>query len=125
MPELQPNLNETPSPIEINCFVTGLEELLELIVEQSNNYAHQNGSNFTVPKEERKTFLGINFFMKISKLPTTVEYWRADNLIGNDGIQNTMIQKYFCEIQNLHFPDSRKDNKTDKVYMVRPVIDCR
>ena len=35
-------------------------------------------------------------------------YWRVDNLIGNDGIQNTMIRNHFCEIlQDLHFADNR------------------
>ena len=58
---------------------------------QPNLYAHQNGRNFTVTKEELKAFLGINFVMAINKLPTIAEYWRVDNLIGNDGIQNTMI----------------------------------
>ena len=89
--EFQSNLNETVSPIEIFSLVTGLEELLELIVEQSNLYAHQNGRNFTVTKEELKAFLGINFVMEIKKLPTIAEYWRVDNLIVNDGIENTMI----------------------------------
>ena len=47
-----------------------------------------------------------------------------DNLIGNDGIQNTMIRNRFCEIlQNLHFADNRKDDKTDKAFKMRPVID--
>ena len=32
-PEIQPNPNETVSPIEVFALVTGLEELLELIVE--------------------------------------------------------------------------------------------
>ena len=109
VPEIQPNLNETVSLIEIFSLVTGLEELLELIVEQSNLYAHQNGRNFTVTKEELKAFLGINFVMAINKLPTIAEYWRVDNLIGNDGIQNTMIWNRFCEIlQNLHFADNRR-----------------
>ena len=65
--EIQPNLNETVSPIEIIYLVTGLEELLELIIEQSNIYAHQNGRIFTVTEEELKVFLGKNFFMAISK----------------------------------------------------------
>ena len=35
-----------------------------------------------------------------------------------------MIQNRFCEIlQNLHFADNRKDNKTDKAFKMRPVID--
>ena len=42
-----------------------------------------------------KVFLGINFLMAINKLPTIAEYWRVDNLIGNDGIQNTIIGKRF------------------------------
>ena len=70
MLEIQSNLNETISPIEIFSLVIGLEDLLELIVEQSNIYDHQNGINFTVTKEELKAFLGINFVMAINKLPT-------------------------------------------------------
>ena len=124
MPEIQPHLNEKVPPIEIFSLVTSLKELLDLIVEQSNLYAHQNGRNFTVTKEELKAFLGINFVMAINKLPTIAEYWRVDNLIGNDGIQNTMIRNRFCEIfQNLHFADKRKDCKTDKAFKMRPVRD--
>ena len=74
---------------EVFSLVTGLEELLELIVEQSNLYAYQNRRNFTVTKEELKTFLGINFVMAINELPTIAEYWRVDNMIGNDGMQIT------------------------------------
>ena len=124
MPEIQPNLNETVSPVKIFSLLTGLEELLELIVEQSNLYAHQNGRNFTVTKEELKAFLGINFVMAINQLPTIAESWKVDNMIGNNGIQNTMIQNRFCKIlQNLHFADNRQDDKTNKAIKMRPVID--
>ena len=62
--------------------------------------------------------------MAINKLSMIAEYWRVDNLIGNDGIQNTMIRNRFCEIlQNQHFIDNRKDDKTDKVFKIRPAID--
>ena len=64
------------SPIEIFFLVTDLEELLELIVDQSKLYAHQNGRNFTVAKEELKAFLGINFVIAINKLTTIAECWR-------------------------------------------------
>ena len=71
-----------------------------------------------------KVFLGISFVMVINKSSTIAEYWRVDNLIGNYGIQNTMIRNRFCEIlQNLHFADNRKDDKTDKAFKMRPVID--
>ena len=48
VPEIQPNLNKIVSPTEIFSLVTGLEELLELIVKQSKLYGHQNGRNVTV-----------------------------------------------------------------------------
>ena len=66
--------------------------MLELIVEKSNLYAHQNGRNFTVTKEEQQASLGINIFMAINKLPMIAEYWRVNNLIGNDGIQNKWFE---------------------------------
>ena len=72
--------------------VNGLEELLELTVEQSNLYAHQNERNFTVTKEEQKAFLGINIVMAINKLSMIAEYWRVNNLIGNDRIQNKWFE---------------------------------
>ena len=57
-----------------------------MIGEESNLYADQNERNFTFTKEELKASLGINFFMEINKLPAIAEYWRVDNLIGDDGI---------------------------------------
>ena len=95
-----------------------------MIIEQSDLYAHQKGRKFTVTQEELKAFLAINLVMAINKLPTIAEYWKVYNLISNDGIQNTMIRDRFSEIlQNLHFADNRKDDKTDKAFKIRPVID--
>ena len=62
--------------------------------------------------------------MAINKFPAIAEYWRGDNLIGNDGIQNTVLRNRFCEIlQNLHFGGNRKDDKTDKAFKMKRAID--
>ena len=62
--------------------------------------------------------------MEINKLSAIAEHWGLDNLIGNKFIQNTMIQNHFCKIlQNLHFADNTYDDKTDRGFKVRPVID--
>ena len=71
--------------------VTSPEELKDLTVVQTNFYAQQTRRNFTVDNNELKAFLRINYIMTINKLPTIVEYWRVDNLTGNNVIQNTMI----------------------------------
>ena len=59
VPEMQPNLNETVSPLEIFSLVSSFEELPR---------------NFTVTKEELKPLLRLNFVMAINKLPTIAEY---------------------------------------------------
>ena len=61
--------------------------------------------NFTAAKEELNAFFGINFVVVISKLPTTAEYWRIDNLIGNDSIQNTVIFVRFFKIYILQITE--------------------
>ena len=110
--------------MEIFESVTGLEELINLIVVQTNLYAKQKGGNFTVDNNELKASLGINYIMAINKLPTIAKYWRVGDLIGNNVVQNTMIQNCFCEIlQNLHFADNMYDDETDSSFKVRPVID--
>ena len=101
--------------MEIFELVPGLEELIDLIVVQTNIYAQQKGRNFTVGNNELTAFLVINYIMVINKLPTTAEYLRVNNLIGNNVIQNTMIRNRLCEIlQCLHFADNTHDDKTDK-----------
>ena len=121
---LQVELKEIVSPLEIFEWVTGLEELIDLIVVQTNLYAQQKGRNFTVDNNELKAFLGINYIMAINKLQAIAEYWRVDNLIGNIVIQNTMIWNCFCEIlDNRHFADNSYDEKTDRGFKIAPVID--
>ena len=71
------------------------------VVVQTNIYASQKGRNFTVNNNELKAFLVINYIMAINKLPTTVEYWRVNNLIGNNVIQNTMIRTAFVKYFNV------------------------
>ena len=95
--------------------MTGVKELLQLIVAQLDLYAHQNGRNFKNTTEELKAFLAISFVMAINKLSTIAEYWRVDNLIVNCGFQNIMIQNLLCEIlSNLHFAYIRKEEKENR-----------
>ena len=65
--------------------------------------------------DELKAFFGINYFMGISKLPSVASYWVVEQCIGNDGIKNVMTCQRFQDIlQNLHFANNEKDDKSDK-----------
>ena len=71
-----------------------------------------------------KAFLGINFIMGINKLPSLEDYWRTDKCIRNKKIQNVMTRTRFQPIlQNLHFSNNDNDNKTNKPYKIRPLIE--
>ena len=57
--------------------------------------------------------------MSINKLPKIKSYWECGQYVRNEGIHNTMSRSRFEEIlQNFHFSDNTKDDKSDKGYKV-------
>ena len=96
-----------------------IDELVDNLVDQSNIYATQNGWEFETNYEEMLAFLGINYVMFISKLPTLKCYW-----ITNDGIRNVITHDRFMEIlKNIHFNNNYDADTTDRGYKIRPIMD--
>ena len=101
-----------------------LDALIDMIVEQSNLYAVQNGREFKTNAEEIRAFLGTNFIMTICKLPTLKCYWMADDFITNDGIRNIITRDRFMDIlKNLHFNNNFETDPSDRGYKIRSLID--
>ena len=118
------DLDHGSTPFDIFQTVTGMNELLQIIVRETNRYATQKGRNFETKEDEMKAFLGINFIMDINKLPSLEGYWLTDNCIGNEKIQNVMTRTRFQSIlQNPHFSNHYNYDKTDKLRKIRPVIE--
>ena len=63
-----------------------MNELLEIIVTQTNRYATQKGQNLETTKDVMKAFLGINFIIGINKLPSLEIYWSTEKCIANEKI---------------------------------------
>ena len=62
--------------------------------------------------------------MGVNNLTSLAGYWLTDKCIGNEKIQNVMTRTRFQSIlQNLHFSNNDNDDKTDKSYKIRPVIE--
>ena len=113
--EVLVDLDYGSTPFDIFQTVTGMNELLEIIVTETNRYATQKVCNFETTEGEMKAFLGINFIMGINKLPSLEDYWSTDKCTGNEKIQNVMTRTRFQTIlQNLHFSSNDNDDKTDK-----------
>ena len=86
------------TPFDIFQTVTGMNELLEIIVTETNRCATKKGCNFEATEDEMKVFLGISFIMCIYKLPSLEDYWSTEKCIENDQIQKVMTRKKFQSI---------------------------
>ena len=96
--EVLVDLDHGSTPFDIFQTVTGMNELLEIIVTEMNRYATQKGRNIETTEDEMKAFFGINFVMGINKLPSLEGYWSTDKCIGNKKIQNVMARTTFQSI---------------------------
>ena len=112
------------------------EQTVDLIVEETNRYAHQSLSNNpphlatwkNVSKQELKAYFGVCMIMGINQLPRIADYWKDD--LGNTGIKQKMTRNRLQEIsQFLHFTDSMRTpahgkNVYDQLYNVRQVLNA-
>ena len=79
------DLDHGSTPFKI---FTGMNELLEIIITETNRYAIQKGCNFETTEDEMKVFLGINF-IKSSSLE---DYWSTGTCGENENIQNVIAR---------------------------------
>ena len=61
--EVLVDLDNGSTPFGIFQTGTGMNELLEIIVTETNRYTTRKGRNFETMEDEMKAFLGINFIM--------------------------------------------------------------
>ena len=83
------------TPVDIFQMVTGINELIEIIIIETNRYATQKGCNFQTTEDEMKAFLRVNFTMGIIKLPSSNNFWSTHKCIENEKIQNVTARTKF------------------------------
>ena len=71
--EVLVDLDQGTTPFDIFQMVTGMNELLEIIVMETNRYATRKGCHFETTEDEM-IFLWMNFIMGISKLLSLKDY---------------------------------------------------
>ena len=114
------------------------DEVLALIVEQSNLFADQcialcdrvgepfsRGNAWTpLTVSELKRFLGLLFLTGLIRKPTLAEYWSTHTALQTPYFRATMPRNRFQLIWRfLHFNDNRRVNAADRLHKVRPVLD--
>lgn len=101
-----------------------LDELVAMIIHQSELYMNQKGQPFSVSPEELKAFLGLNLVMGYHILPNLRDCWSTSPDLRVPYVSSVMPRNRFEEIRiALHFSDNQNnDPKKDRACKVRPLI---
>ncbi|KAG5896921.1 hypothetical protein JTB14_028149 [Gonioctena quinquepunctata] len=94
------------------------DEVIELLVEQSNKYAlFCNQPNLSISKEEMKCAIGIMIITGYNELPGRDFYWDSKMDMKNAMVSESMRRDRFCQIiRYLHRADNLQLNLQDRMW---------
>ena len=111
------------------------EDLIEHIVTETNQYAHEciaakpDPERFDTTLEEIKAFLGLHVLFGIKQLPAIRLHWSNDPLIGVLAVQKVMSRNRFDKLSKyFHLNNNanrlpHEDVNYDKLFKVRALLD--
>ncbi|KAF2886285.1 hypothetical protein ILUMI_19888 [Ignelater luminosus] len=122
-----PKLLVSKSPLENFLNIFG-EDLLNIIVTESNRYAGQKGTSLDLSLNELKAFIGILVIMGLNSLSSLRLYWPSNQNFHSARVSEAMPLKRFLKIlRYLHIHDNdlmpkKGEPEFDKLYKIRPMI---
>lgn len=97
------------------------DEILELIVNESNLYAETKGIVLRLTKDELEKVFGILLLSGYNQLPSARLYWSTDNDVRNSLVCASIHRdRFFLIIRNLHFAHRVCTN--DPGWKIRPLL---
>jgi len=118
----------------VKLFLT--DELIEMIVEETNRYATQFINREDIPSssrvndwksitnEEFLNFLALTLLMGMNGKRSIPDYWSTNPLYYNSTFSLTMSRdRYQLILKFLHFSDNEQIDKEDRLYKVRPICE--
>ena len=103
--------------------------MIELIVDNTNLYAAQQGFPVTFTRDNILGFLGMNIAMGIVGFPEVKDYWAREPMLQHPWFPTVMPRDKFLAISRfLHFADNTQapsgdDSDHDRLWKIRPVIE--
>ena len=97
------------------------EEIIEHIVTQSNKYAQQKNVTLNLTKEELYVLLWAMLLSGYSKFPNKRMYWSSYD-VPKMLYNSIRLNRFETILRHLHFNDNILNDKTDKLYKLRPII---
>ncbi|KAJ8949041.1 hypothetical protein NQ314_008292 [Rhamnusium bicolor] len=132
---LDQGINKTSikKPIDIfKYFIT--DEVLDLIVTETNIYAHQElhkrhkiksriKSWTDTNRDEIRTFLGVTTAMGLAPLPSLNNYWSKDSLYNNKYIASAFSRdRYLLLLRCIHFANNEDMNPDNRLYKLDKIL---
>ncbi|XP_051174282.1 piggyBac transposable element-derived protein 4-like [Leptopilina boulardi] len=124
-PDIPDNV-KTPSEIFFCLFS---DDLLDLIVQETNRYLQQKQYNQApTTKEELLIFLGINILMGVKISPSYRDYWSSNPQLNDPYISSLMsVVRFGFFLGCIHINDNSTEPKKsnadyDKLYKLRPFL---
>ncbi|XP_036327488.1 piggyBac transposable element-derived protein 3-like [Rhagoletis pomonella] len=119
---LQKNRGKTPFELFLQFFD---EEIMEMLVVNTNIYAHQNNIVTDITKQQIYRFIGILILSGYHKVPHVEHYWSTQQTQVYHVVKQALSRYNFQLIKRIfHLMDNNEIESTDRFAKVRPLIDA-
>ncbi|XP_053960527.1 piggyBac transposable element-derived protein 3-like [Anastrepha ludens] len=101
------------------------EEIMEMLVVNTNMYAHQNNIVVDISKQQIYRFIGILILSGYHRVPHVEHYWSTQQTLGVPIVKQALSRNNFQLIKRIfHLVDNYGIDATDRFAKVRPLIDA-
>ncbi|XP_053949267.1 piggyBac transposable element-derived protein 2-like [Anastrepha ludens] len=98
------------------------EEIMEMLVVNTNMYAHQNNIIVDISKQQIYRFIGILILSGYHKVPHVEHYWSTQQTLGILILKQALSRNNFQLIKRIfHLMDNNGIDATDRFAKVRPL----
>lgn len=116
------DINNSENPMELFSKFFD-EEIIELFVSSSNNYAQQKNRTPNIKHSEFKAFIGVCLLSGYVQVPRRRMYWEREKDGHNELVAEAISRDRFEYIfSNLHVSDNQQLDHHDKFAKVRPLF---
>lgn len=112
---------ESPQQLFLNFFD---EDLIQMIVTESNRYAQQRNRKSNIENFEVKSFIGVLLLSGYVQVPRRRMLWEREQDTNNTLVAESISRDRFEYIlSNVHFADNTNLDQSDKFAKVKPLFD--
>jgi hypothetical protein len=100
------------------------DELVDLIVHETNMYAQQKNMELGFTKDEFYVIIGALLLSGYAKYPHKRMFWNSSPDVHPIMKHSIRLNRFETLLHRLHFNNNSQIDRSDKLYKLRPVIDA-